>query len=348
MNSLPAVTVILPVRNEINFIERSLGAVLSQDYPSDLMEVIVTDGMSTDGTREVIENLQAQHDNLTVIDNAGKIVPTGLNAALRLAKGQVIIRVDGHCEIATDYVARCVQHLLEDGVEGVGGPIHTIGETTRAHAIALAMSSSFGVGGAAFRTVRDRKMFVETVAFPAYTREAIEKAGFFDEELVRNQDDEYNYRLLELGGRILLSPDIHSRYYSRSSLTSLWRQYFQYGIWKVRVMQKHPLKMRPRHFVPFLFSASLLVSFLLAIFFVIGKWMFGFVLSSYIIANVGASILNFRRGNWRVMALIPITFAILHLAYGFGFMLGLVKFWDRWAKAETICHIPKRESVKRI
>ena len=335
MKRLPFVSVIMPVRNEGNFICQSLGAVLHQDYPQERMEVIVTDGMSGDGTREAIRTLQTQHSNLLLIDNPGKIVPTGLNAAIEQARGEIIVRVDGHCEVAPDYVRCCVEHLLKEDVDGVGGPLETIGETTLARVIALAMSSPFGVGGSAFRTVADKNMLTDTVAFPAYTRSALERAGSFDEELVRNQDDEYNYRLRKFGAKILLASDIRSRYYSRSSLRSLWRQYFQYGYWKVRVMQKHPRQMRLRQFVPPLFAATLLASALLAILSTPGVWMAGFVLASYALTNISASVLTARRVNWRLSALLSICFATLHLAYGFGFLFGLVRFWNRWGDSET-------------
>jgi succinoglycan biosynthesis protein ExoA len=121
VNNLPFITIIMPVRNEANFISRSLGAVLAQEYPRALIEVLVADGMSTDGTRKTVEALQAEHANLRLIDNSGKIVPVGINAALRQAKGDIIVRVDGHCEIAPDYVMRSVTHLLEADVDGVGG-----------------------------------------------------------------------------------------------------------------------------------------------------------------------------------------------------------------------------------
>lgn len=335
MTDLPFVTLIMPVCNEAAFIARSLNAVLAQDYPADCMEVIVADGMSTDNTQGIVGSLQRQRPVLRLIENSGRIVSTGLNAALRQARGEVIIRVDGHCEIAPDYVSLCIKHLFQDKVCGVGGPIETIGENFCARAIALAMSSGFGVGGAAFRTVKDRTMFVETVAFPAYTRQAIEKAGLFDEELVRNQDDEYNYRLRKLGCSILLSPDIRSRYYSRSSLTSLWRQYFQYGYWKVRVMQKHPRQMRSRQFIPPLFVAVMLTSLLMMPFSVSGSWVFSVIAISYLVASFGASISTVRKGNWRLLPLLPITFATLHMAYGLGFLVGLVKFWNRWGDNRT-------------
>lgn len=327
--NLPNVSIVMPVRNEAPFIARSLRAVLAQDYPSERLEVIVADGMSADGTRELVSSFQGQHARLCLIDNPEKIAPTGLNTALRQATGDIIIRVDGHCEVAADYVRRCVAQL-QAGVDCVGGPIETVGETFSARAIALAMGSKFGVGGAAFRTVNDRQIEVETVAFPAYTRQAIERAGLFDEELVRNQDDEYNYRLRELGGRILLCPNIHSRYYSRGSLRSLWRQYFQYGYWKVRVMQKHPGQMRLRQFVPPLFVSLLLVSLSLAL--LNGSWwVFGSIAGSYTVANLAATaLLSARRENWRLFPLLPLTFIVLHLAYGSGFLVGLIRFCARW------------------
>ena len=334
MTDLPFVTLIMPVRNEGGFLARSLDAVLAQNYPSDRIEVIVADGMSTDNTRAIVQSLQAQHPNLQLIDNPLKIAPTGLNAALRgQIKGEIIIRVDGHCEIARDYVSQCVRHLTQENIDGVGGPIETIGHSYAARAIALAMSLPFGVGGSAFRTVKDRAMFVETVAFPAYTRQAIKRAGLFDEELIRNQDDEYNYRLRERGGRLLLSPDIRSRYYSRSSLRSLWRQYFQYGYWKVRVMQKHPRQMRVRQFIPSLFVAALFLSLLLIPLSIAAGWMFALVAGSYVLANLGACMAAVK-GHWRLLPLLPVVFATLHLAYGLGFLSGLVGFWNRWESRE--------------
>ncbi|MCB1034312.1 MAG: glycosyltransferase family 2 protein, partial [Acidobacteria bacterium] len=215
--ALPFVTVVMPVRNEADFIERSLGAVLSQDYPRNRFEVLIADGMSTDDTRERIRSLPSGAVPVRILDNPGRIVPTGLNAALKEARGEIIVRVDGHCEIAPDYLRRSVEHLSRGEASGVGGPIETVGEGYRAQAIAAAMSSNFGVGGSAFRTGRDEPSFVDTVAFPAYPRQILQKAGPYDEELVRNQDDEYNYRLRKAGHRLLLAPDVRSLYFSRAT-----------------------------------------------------------------------------------------------------------------------------------
>lgn len=324
------VTVIMPVRNEAGFIRESLSAVVNQDYPSDRMEVIVVDGMSTDETRSVVHQMQAQHPNLRLIDNPGKIVPTGLNLALAQAQGEIIVRVDGHCVIRPDYIRNCVEYLRRENVDGVGGPMETIGENRTSQAIALAMSSPFGVGGSSFRTVQDREMFVDTVAFPAYRRETIQKVGMFDEELIRNQDDEYNYRLREMGGRILITPEIRSRYYSRGSFSSLWRQYFQYGYWKVRVMQKHPLQMSLRQFIPPLFVTTLIVLSLLSPFLFAARLLLALTVGTYIAANLGAAFITASKKGWRYFLYLPVAFAALHISYGAGFLYGLAKFFKRW------------------
>ena len=183
MPTLPTVTIVMPVRNEGAYMRRSLGAVLAQDYPPELLQILIADGMSQDGTRQVILELQQElarqggRPRLLLVDNPGRIVPCGLNAALPLAEGEIIIRVDGHCEIAPDYVRRCTAHLLADGVEGVGGSTETLGENRLAQWIAAAMSSPFGVGGSAFRTLKGRTLLVDSIPFPAYTRAAMRRAG---------------------------------------------------------------------------------------------------------------------------------------------------------------------------
>ena len=254
-----------------------------------------------------------------------------MNLAIAQARGEVIVRVDGHCEIANDYVRHCIEHLLNDRVDGVGGPLETIGETPLARVIAIAMSSKFGVGGAAFRT-KTETMLTDTVAFPAYTRSIIERAGPFDEELVRNQDDEYNYRLRKMGAKLLLASDVRCRYYSRSSLSSLARQYFQYGYWKVRVLQKHPGQMQPRQFVPPLFVGACLLLLLLLPVTRVAAYFLAAAVGSYAIADVTASILSSRKTTYRLLPLMPVVFATIHLAYGLGFLTGLVRFWKRWGQ----------------
>ena len=337
LKETPFVSVIMPVRNEADFIGRSLRAVFVQQYPHDHLEIIVADGLSTDETRAQIEVLQAESDiPISLVSNPERIAPTGLNRAIAAARGDIIVRVDGHCEIAPDYVAKCVKYLQAGKAEGVGGPIETIGETWRAKAIAVAMSSNFGVGGSAFRCINDREMYVDSVAFPGYKREIFETAGTFNEELVRNQDDEFNYRIRKLGGRILLAPDICSRYFSRSSFKSLWRQYFQYGYWKVRVLQLHPKQMRPRQFVPFIFVASIFLSFLQGLFFSFGRWELIIILGLYLLADLAATLKAAARINPAALPFVFLSFPILHLSYGVGFASGLFAFSRKWRETPSV------------
>lgn len=319
---LPLVSVIMPVRNETTYIQRSLAAVLAQDYPADLLEVIVADGMSTDGTRKIVQTIQIEHPNVRLIDNPKLIAPAALNLATSGAHGEIIVRVDGHCEIAPGYVTNCVRHLMQDGVDGVGGSVETVGESEMARAIAAAMSSTFGVGGTAFRTTHGRTMLVDTIPFPAYTRQIVEAAGPYDETLVRDQDDEYNYRIRKLGGRLLLAADVNSLYYSRSGLASLWRQYFGYGFWKARVLWRHPRQMKARQFVP---AASVACLGFGVLFFPFSRPVRRLLLIALLVygsASRLASACVATQTDRRHLPKLPAAFAAMHLSYGTGFLLG--------------------------
>jgi len=330
MSDQPFISVVMPVRNEGTFIERSLRSVVKQDYPHDRFEVIVADGMSDDDTREIVSRVGGDA-NVRLIANPGKIVATGLNLAIHDAKGDVIVRVDGHCQIAPDYIRHCAELLQTSDAECVGGNLETIGETNRARAIAAALSSRFGVGGSTFRVGSTEQRYVDTVAFPGYKRETLRRLGDFDEELVRNQDDEYNYRLRKAGGRILLSPWIQARYYSRATFTSLCKQYFQYGYWKVRVLQKHPRQMQLRQFMPPLGLLALLLLLLLAPFTKVAVLGISAALVLYLLALSLASITMARRLAWLIL-LLPPAFVAIHFSYGFGFLCGVIKFSNRWAR----------------
>lgn len=327
----------MPVRNEARHIQRSLEAVLQQDYPSECMEILVADGMSSDNTRQVIESvLQAQssvsglRSSVRILDNPGKIVPTGMNAALRQAQGEIIIRVDGHTVVASDYVRQCVNILLDTCAENVGGRMNAIGQGAFGSAVALATSSPFGVGGSRFH-YSSCEEWVDTVYLGAWPRWVFKKNGLFDEEMVRNQDDEYNYRLIKNGGRIFLSPEIKSIYTVRGSPRKLWKQYFQYGYWKVRVLQKHPRQMCLRQFVPPAFVASLLAVLMLSIFLpAAGLWLLAGILGAYLAANFIASLRAAAKSGWKHLLLLPIVYSILHVSYGLGFLVGLVRFAGRW------------------
>jgi len=324
----PFVSVLMPVRNEAAYIRNAIASILEQDYPSERVEIIIADGISSDNTRQTICR-QFGKQNLKIIDNPGRIVPTGLNAALQIARGEVIIRVDGHTLIASDYVRHCVEALARTGADNVGGRMNARGQGRFGEAVAVATSTPFGVGGARFH-YSDQEEWVDTVYMGAWRREVFEKIGLFDEELIRDQDDEFNYRLREYGGKILLSPKIKSVYTNRSSPKALWKQYFQYGYWKVRVFQKHPLQMSLRQFIPPLFVGSLIFLLLLAPFLYWERLLFACVVAAYLSANLIASVLTADKCGWKHFPALPICYAILHLSYGTGFLTGLVKFINRW------------------
>ncbi|MCC6444216.1 MAG: glycosyltransferase family 2 protein [Armatimonadetes bacterium] len=320
------VTVIIPERNEEQYIERCLRSVLEQTYPLDRLEILVVDGMSADSTRSIVESLARSHQNIRLLDNPQRIVPTAMNIGLREAKGDIIIRVDGHCFLRPDYIEQCMDALERTGAECVGGSIETIGETIPARGIAAAMRSPFGVGNAAFRYATEER-YVDTLAFGAYRREVFERIGLFDEELVRDQDDEMNFRLIQSGGKIFLTPKIQASYFSRSSLKSLWSQYYQYGYWKVRVIQKRGRPASWRHLIPATFVVALVISFLLMVAgFSLGKWFFLAVTTPYLAANLALSLKLAQENGWGCFPYIALAFAILHLSYGVGFWHGLLRF----------------------
>jgi glycosyltransferase involved in cell wall biosynthesis len=322
------VTVVMAVRNEGAFLQKSLGSVLAQDYPADRLEIILADGMSEDGTRAAAEAMRDRHSGLTVIDNPGRVVATGLNAAIRRARGDVVVRVDGHTEIAPDYVRQCVDALERTGADNVGGRMNAVGAGPFGEAVAIATSSPFGVGGARFHYSAEEE-WVDTVYLGAWRRDVFERIGLFDEELVRDQDDEFNYRLRAAGGRVLLTPAVKSLYTVRGRPARLWRQYFEYGLWKVRVLQKHPRQMQPRQFVPPAFAASLVALAAGAPFSRVARWGLAGVGGAYAAANLAAAASASRRKPARA-PLVSLAFGILHLSYGFGFLTGLLRFAGRW------------------
>jgi succinoglycan biosynthesis protein ExoA len=322
---LPLVSIIVAMRNEEGFIERCLNSVVAQDYPHELLEALVIDGRSTDRSREIVRGMQDMVPHLQLLDNEQRISPVAFNIGIRNARGEVLTIISAHCYLAPDYVSSCVEYLQKTDADCVGGPIETIGETDRARAIALAMSSPFGVGDALFR-YSEQESYVDTLAFGAYRRQVFERVGLFDEELVGSEDDEFNYRLRSQGGKLLLTPAIRSFYYGRSSLRALCRQYFSYGRGKVRVMRRHPGQIRLRHLIPSIFVLSLLVSALLGLFSPPFALLLALIVGCYLLASLLVALRISRKEGWRYLPLLMLAFACLHLSYGTGFIVGMLRF----------------------
>jgi glycosyltransferase involved in cell wall biosynthesis len=338
----------MPIRNEASFIEHSLAAVLDQDYPAELIEVLVVDGMSDDGTREIVQRLIYRRHEATVfgqkngdrnaphitnnispiylIDNPGQIVPTGLNAAIRQAKGEVIIIIGGHAVVERDYVRRCVESLMRTGTDCVGGALDSVGIGYVGMAIAAAMSSPFGVGSSGFRvaTVNAEPTLTDSVPFPAYRYEVFKRVGLYNELMVRHQDYEFNYRLRKAGGKILLLPSMRVKYYVRSNFRSLWRQYYQYGLWKGSFLRAYPASIKLRHLAPPLFVLLVTLSALLALIPQARPWALWIAPAAYAAFTLIGLIAVGRSGKLRYAPVLPFVFACLHFSYGFGVWLGLI------------------------
>lgn len=327
----PIVTLVVAMRNEEQHIGRVVESLLAQDYPIDRLEVLFMDGRSTDQTREIVAALIRDRPMFALVDNPEKIQSIAWNLGIERARGEIVGIVSGHTELAPDYTSTAVATLLRTGADLVGGPARGESETVVGDAIALAMATPFGVGGATFRYATEESD-VDTVFMGVCLRAMYERIGGFDAEMVRNQDDELSMRLLEQGGRIVCNPAIKSVYRNRATLRSLWKQYFDYGRWKVRVMQKHPGQMRPRHFAPPLFVAGLGASALAPI-------LFAATATAYAAATCAVSVsLAARARRADVLPYLPAAFAILHVGYGAGFLKGLVQFRGRWQDRES--HAP--------
>ncbi len=318
------VSLLIAMHNEAEYIERCLASVFAQDYPSDKLEILVLDGQSTDGSWGIVERLFEGRSNSFLLDNPGITQSAGWNLGIARSTGDIIGIVSAHSELAPDYVTKAVETLQRTGADLIGGPMRAVGVGNVAKAVSLATSTPFGVGGARFHYTQ-REEEVDTVYMGLCRRELYTCIGGFDEEMVRNQDDELSYRLLKYGGRIVCNPEIRSQYYNRSTFRSLCRQYFQYGFWKVRVLQRHPRQIRSRQFVPPAFVAALGCSALLAPFLDVGVILLALVGGAYIIVNILTSLWVGRR-NPILLPLLPVTFATLHLSYGSGFLWGLLQW----------------------
>lgn len=309
-------SVVIPVRNEAAFIEATVASILNQDYPGPI-EVVIADGMSTDGTRETLDEISAADDRVRYVDSPTGRTPNGLNLAIAASHGAIIVRCDGHAELPKDYVRTAVAVIRETGAVNVGGIQHAVGTDWMQRAVAYAMSSRIGVGDARFHFGGEAGP-VDTVYLGVFQREPLVAAGLFDEALTRNQDYELNIRLRENGGVVWFDPRLRVVYRPRRSLRTLARQYFQYGTWKRRVIRMHPESTRMRQLVPPLFVIALLASAVLALtpWWALGVLVPALYLTMLVVGTVGVLI------KTRDTAALgfPVAVATMHLSWGVGFL----------------------------
>lgn len=333
-SALPAISVVIPTFNEQHYICACLDSVLAQDYSADRVEVVVVDGDSTDGTAALIDAYGIQTGRVRRLRNPRHIVPHALNLGIGAARGAIIARVDAHTTLAADYLREGVAALQRTGADNVGGPMVARGGGRVGDAVAAATSSPFGIG--AYFHFGTEERFVDTVYMGMWPREVFSRVGLFDEELVRNQDDEFNYRLRKLGGRVLMTPRMRSSYQNRQALRPLARQFYEYGLWKVRVCQKHPRQMSWRHFVPPAFVMTLLL--LLPVWLVAPRLgMLGVLAAMFYLVVVAAA--SWRAGHGAQhppLVWVAIVFVTIHLAWGWGFLVGLARFASHWFRSEPL------------
>ncbi len=324
MSDVPLVSVIVPCRNEAGWIRRCLESIAAGDYPRDRMEVLVVDGMSDDGTRAKIEEFSAQQPFVRLLDNRKKITPAALNVGIAEAKGDVILRIDAHYEYPPDYVSRLVGWLGQSGADNVGGIVvmEPADGGAVARAIAVAVCHPFGVGNAYYRIGVSEPRWVDTVPFGCYRKEVFDRIGVFDEEMVRNQDIEFNRRLVRHGGRILLVPDVVLHGHARASLGKLCRMYYQYGYFNPLVIWKSRSRVTARQLVTPVFAASLLVAAVLSPWVPLVRWLLAAIVIAYSVPLLWFSAAAAVRRGWRCGLALLVIFPALHLSHGLGFLRG--------------------------
>lgn len=322
MTEFPLVTVVVPMRNEASAIEGFLESLKSQTYPLDKLDVIIVDGMSTDTSSDIVQRFAAEHSWLRLIKNPGIVAAAAMNEGVTASKADIIVRLDCHSHYDRDYVRNSVSLLLSSPEIGVVGGLQAAsGGRPFQQTVAAAMREKIASGDASYRTAT-RATWADTVYLGAWRKQTLVSVGGFDATWKINEDYELNIRLKEAGYQILLSPEVKSTYFPRASASALWRQYFSYGFWRARTVLVHPTSWKPRQMAP-----PFLVT-LIAIAIVLLPWTrFGLVIPGFyvllLLVAAGLARARSKVGNW---LLYVVVFATMHLAWGLGFLLGLVKW----------------------
>lgn len=320
------ISVVIPCRNEEKYIRNIIRIILSQEGLGVIFncEVLVVDGKSDDGTEEIVREESTKNPSIKLIVNEKKVTPSAFNLGIKNATGRYVCILGAHSEISDDYLLNSLETIEKVDADNVGGPWRVRGVGYVGEAIALAFQHPYSSGLAKGHDI-NYEGYLDTVWGGFYKREVFDKIGLFDEELIRNQDDELNYRLVKSGGKIWQSPKIKYHYICRSSLKRLFFQYLQYGFWKVRVIQKHGQLASIRHIVPALFVASLFALGFVSIFSSVGLKLFCLLICLYGAVTIFSTLLVCKKPSFfKYMPVLPVIFATYHVSYGLGFLCGLI------------------------
>jgi glycosyltransferase involved in cell wall biosynthesis len=322
------VSVVVPCRNEAATIRNCLLSLASSSYPRERLECLVVDGASTDSTAAIVADLCREHPWIRLLRNPRGITPVSLNLGIRNACGEIILRLDAHATYPPDYVSKCVYYLERFGADNVGGVIRTVpaGDTLIARTLARVLSHPFGIGNSSFRTGVREPREVDTVPFGCFRKSVFQRVGLFHEKLARSQDMEFNVRLKRAKGLIVLVPDIVSNYISRSTLRSFLKHSFQNGIWALYPLKFVRLPFSPRHYAPLIAVLALVGLGAASLFQPRVALGLASAVLLYVLASLCAALqISLRERSPSYLLSAPLAFAGLHLSYGLGSVVGLVR-----------------------
>ena len=322
------VSVICPIYNEEKYIAQCIESVLAQDYPQEKLEILFVDGMSSDRTREIVAQYAQQYNHIRLLDNPEKIVPYAMNRGIEEAKGDIIIRLDAHAIYPRHYFSELVKGLERHQADNVGAQCSTLpaNDSAKAKAIAAALSSPLGVGNSMFRIGVTEDIEADTVPFGCFKREIFNQVGMYDLDLVRNQDDELNARIIRHGGKIVLLAGITFNYYARDTYSKLFRMYYQYGLYKPLVNKKLGSPATIRQLIPPLFVLGIVVGMLLSLCLPYLWIAYTAVIGLYLLAGFIQGAQQARKHRKAILLwLMPWAILTLHVSYGIGYWVGLGK-----------------------
>ncbi|MEL5892545.1 glycosyltransferase family 2 protein [Bacteroides sp. GD17] len=320
-------SVICPIYNEAKYIDICVQSILLQDFPKDKLEVLFVDGISTDGTRDIINSYSRQYSFIHLLDNERRIVPVAMNIGIKASKGDVIMRLDAHAQYPPNYFSALVLKLYQLNADNVGTICRTdvLNKTPKTLAIRTVLGNKLGVGNSTFRLGIDKVMEVDTVPFGCWKRDVFEKYGFYDERLIRNQDIELNKRIAHGGGHIFIVPDTYCTYLARETFKGLAKNNFGNGRWNVLTVYytKQFRSLSVRHFIPLLFLLSLFLPLLFALFYTPFAYLPFLFLSMYLLVLSSMSLYLSISKKLNAFYLLT-TFVILHVSYGYGSLVGIL------------------------